>query len=163
MTLDKSDTEAKMEVMVTLGVPYTEEDIANAQTDMLAQGTQIEKNLYTDPDFAEAYEADKKAGGEDFVEMRNREIVALIAYLQRLGTDIKVKEKQKQQSKLKRHVKIRKKSFGQYCRCRNIPNPIITYILWFFCSLFWWVITAKKDYIKTVSNIPLDNQNDTTL
>ena len=88
-TLYKSDIEAKMEVMVTLGVPYTDEDIANAQTQMLEQGTQIEKNLYTDPDFAEAYEASKKNGGADFVEMRNREIVAVIAYLQRLGTDIK--------------------------------------------------------------------------
>ena len=28
--------------------------------------------------------------GQEFVEMRNREVVALIAYLQRLGTDIKV-------------------------------------------------------------------------
>ena len=90
--LDKSLTEAKMEVMVTLGVPYTEEDIANAQQSMLDQGTQIEKNLYSDPDFAETYEADKQAGGQDFVEMRNREIVAIIAYLQRLGTDIKVKD-----------------------------------------------------------------------
>ncbi|AUC76931.1 MULTISPECIES: cytochrome-c oxidase, cbb3-type subunit I [Flavobacteriaceae] len=88
-TLYKSDIEDKMKVMVTLGVPYTDEDIANAQTDMLAQGTKIEKNLYTDPDFAEAYEASKKKGGADFVEMRNREIVAVIAYLQRLGTDIK--------------------------------------------------------------------------
>ena len=49
--------------MVTLGVPYTDEEIANAQQAMLDQGTQIEKNLYTDPDFAEGYEADKKAGG----------------------------------------------------------------------------------------------------
>jgi cytochrome c oxidase cbb3-type subunit I/II len=48
------------------------------------------KNLYNDPDFAKAYEASKKNGGTDFVEMRNREIVAVIAYLQRLGTDIKV-------------------------------------------------------------------------
>ncbi|MBO6607017.1 cytochrome-c oxidase, cbb3-type subunit I [Psychroserpens sp.] len=90
--LDKSQTEAKMRAMVTLGVPYSEDDIANAQESMLAQGTQIEKNLYTDPDFAKTYEADKAAGGEDFIEMRNREIVAIIAYLQRLGTDIKVKE-----------------------------------------------------------------------
>jgi cytochrome c oxidase cbb3-type subunit I/II len=88
--LDKSHTETKMNVMVKLGVPYTEEEIANAQQHMLEQGTQIEKNLYSDPDFAETYEADKQAGGEDFIEMRNREIVALIAYLQRLGTDIKV-------------------------------------------------------------------------
>jgi len=90
--LDKSLTEAKMRTMVKLGVPYSDEDIANAQQMMLEQGTQIQKNLYTDPDFAETYEADKAAGGAEFIEMRNREIVALIAYLQRLGTDIKVKD-----------------------------------------------------------------------
>jgi len=90
--LDKSLTEAKMKAMVALGVPYSEEDIANAQQMMLEQGAQIEKNLYTDPDFADVYEADKAAGGPEFIEMRNREIVALIAYLQRLGTDIKVKD-----------------------------------------------------------------------
>ncbi|MDG5492180.1 cytochrome-c oxidase, cbb3-type subunit I [Psychroserpens sp. SPM9] len=90
--LDKSQTEAKMQTMVSLGVPYTEEDIANAQKSMEAQGLQIEQNLYTDPDFVETYEADKKAAGDAFVEMRNREIVAIIAYLQRLGTDIKVKD-----------------------------------------------------------------------
>jgi cytochrome c oxidase cbb3-type subunit I/II len=90
--LDKSQTEAKMKVMVTLGVPYADEEIANVQQLMDAQGTQIEKNLYTDPDFASTYEADKQAGGDAFIEMRNREIVAVIAYLQRLGTDIKVKD-----------------------------------------------------------------------
>ncbi|RLJ68664.1 cytochrome c oxidase cbb3-type subunit I/II [Lacinutrix venerupis] len=92
--LDKSLTEAKMEAMVTLGVPYTKEDISKAQKWMTEQGTQIEKNLYSDPDFAKTYEADKKyakENGEDFVEMRNREVVAVIAYLQRLGTDIKIK------------------------------------------------------------------------
>jgi cytochrome c oxidase cbb3-type subunit I/II len=75
-------------------VPYTDEEIVNAQKQMLEQGTQIEKNLYNDPDFAKNYEADKKAAAEQskaFIEMRNREIVALIAYLQRLGTDIKIK------------------------------------------------------------------------
>ena len=90
--LDKSLTEAKMKAMVKLGVPYTKEDIANVQQAMLEQGIEIEKNLYTNPDFAKTYEADKNAGGETFVEMRNREIVALIAYLQRLGTDIKVQD-----------------------------------------------------------------------
>ncbi|WP_033961463.1 cytochrome-c oxidase, cbb3-type subunit I [Psychroserpens jangbogonensis] len=90
--LDKSLTEAKMEAMVTLGVPYTEDEIANAQQSMLEQGTKIEENLYSDPDFAKNYEADKQAGGQEFIEMRNREIVAIIAYLQRLGTDIKVKD-----------------------------------------------------------------------
>lgn len=90
--LDKSQTEAKMRTMVKLGVPYSEEDIANAQQSMTEQGTMIETNLYSDPDFAESYEADKQAGGDEFIEMRNREIVALIAYLQRLGTDIKIKD-----------------------------------------------------------------------
>ena len=92
--LDKSKTEDKMRAMQKLGVPYTVEDIERAQQWMLEQGTQIEQNLYTDPDFADTYESDKKyaqENGEDFVEMRNREIVALIAYLQRLGTDIKIK------------------------------------------------------------------------
>ncbi|NNM07907.1 MAG: cytochrome-c oxidase, cbb3-type subunit I, partial [Flavobacteriaceae bacterium] len=91
--LDKSMTEKKMEAMVTLGVPYTEEEIARAQEWMLEQGTQIEENLFSDPDFAKTYEADKQAaasGGQEFIDMRNREVVALIAYLQRLGTDIKV-------------------------------------------------------------------------
>ena len=92
--LDKSKTEDKMRAMQKLGVPYTVEDIERAQQWMLEQGTQIEQNLYTDRDFADTYESDKKyaqENGEDFVEMRNREIVALIAYLQRLGTDIKIK------------------------------------------------------------------------
>lgn len=43
--------------------------------------------------------------------------------------------------------------------------PIISLIIFFsfFVVLFWWVITAKKDYIKTVSNLPLDNQKETEL
>jgi cytochrome c oxidase cbb3-type subunit I/II len=94
-TLDKSETEAKMKVMVSLGVPYTPEDIENAQASMATQGERIEKSLYSDPDFVTAYEADKKyakENGEPFTDMRDREVVALIAYLQRLGTDIKIKD-----------------------------------------------------------------------
>jgi cytochrome c oxidase cbb3-type subunit I/II len=92
---DRDNIQGKMEAMVTLGVPYTEEDIANAVASMDEQATQIEKNLYSEPDFAKNYEEDKKnaaENGEEFIEMRDREIVAMIAYLQRLGTDIKVKE-----------------------------------------------------------------------
>ena len=93
--LDRSQTQQKMEAMVTLGVPYTTEEIARAEEWMNEQATQIEKNLYTDPDFAKNYEEDKKyakESGLDFIEMRDREVIALIAYIQRLGTDIKVKE-----------------------------------------------------------------------
>jgi cytochrome c oxidase cbb3-type subunit I/II len=95
--LDKSDTQTKMRAMQTLGVPYSDEEVANAEKWMLEQGTKIEENLYSDPDFASTYEADKKYASEndlEFTEMRNREIVALIAYLQRLGTDIKAKDLQ---------------------------------------------------------------------
>ncbi len=91
--LNKSNTETKMRALSKIGVPYTEEEIERAQQWMDEQGTKIEKNLYSDPDFATTYEADKKYAkdnGEEFIEMKNREIVAVIAYLQRLGTDIKV-------------------------------------------------------------------------
>ncbi|MDD2986870.1 cytochrome-c oxidase, cbb3-type subunit I [Flavobacterium sp.] len=93
--MDHSIIQKKMEVMVTLGVPYSDEEIKNALQNIDAQGTKIEKSLFSDPDFAKSYEESKKkalARGEEFVPMKNREIVALIAYLQRLGTDIKVKE-----------------------------------------------------------------------
>ena len=90
---DRSAVEDKMRAMVTLGVPYSEEEIAGAQASMAAQATQVEKNLYGDPEFARSYEEEKKYAldnGLPFVEMRDREIVSMIAYLQRLGTDIKI-------------------------------------------------------------------------
>lgn len=43
--------------------------------------------------------------------------------------------------------------------------PLISLVIFFtfFVVLFWWVITAKKEYITKVSNIPLDNpQNNQT-
>ena len=41
--------------------------------------------------------------------------------------------------------------------------PLISLVIFFtfFVTLFWWVFTAKKDYINTVSRIPLDeHKND---
>ena len=94
---DRSNIKTKMETMVSLGVPYSEDEITNAVASMDAQAQKIEKNLYSDPDFEANYEKGKqkaKANGVAFVEMRDREIVSLIAYLQRLGTDIKIKDNQ---------------------------------------------------------------------
>ena len=36
--------------------------------------------------------------------------------------------------------------------------PMISLIIFFtfFVALFWWVFTAKKDYINKVSKMPLD-------
>lgn len=39
--------------------------------------------------------------------------------------------------------------------------PIISMLIFFtfFVILFYWVVTAKKEYIDNVSNIPLENDN----
>lgn len=43
--------------------------------------------------------------------------------------------------------------------------PMISLLIFFifFVVLFYWVFTAKKEYIRTVSNIPLDNQKNIKL
>ncbi|MBT4088651.1 MAG: cytochrome-c oxidase, cbb3-type subunit I [Deltaproteobacteria bacterium] len=74
--LDTSNTKAKMKVMKVLGVPYTNREINYAV--MLLQD--------------QAGEIDKRLGKNDNVNTARKEIVALIAYLQRLGTDIKSKK-----------------------------------------------------------------------
>jgi len=93
--MDHSLIEKKMQVMVTLGVPYTPEEIKNAKASIEEQSAKIEASLHNDPDFVKSYEESKKNAavrGEKFVPMKDREIVALIAYLQRLGADLKVKK-----------------------------------------------------------------------
>ncbi|HLW33635.1 MAG TPA: hypothetical protein VKX40_15340 [Aequorivita sp.] len=48
----------------------------------------------------------------------------------------------------------------------NIDNvqiyPMISLLIFFifFVGLFIWVITAKKEHIEEVSNIPLENNNE---
>jgi cytochrome c oxidase cbb3-type subunit I/II len=96
--MDISLTEKKMKAMQTLGVPYTDAQIANGQKDLRTQALKIEESLKSDPDFVKSYDDSKKkaeARGEKFVPMNEREIVALIAYVQRLGTDIKAKDNTK--------------------------------------------------------------------
>ncbi len=79
--LNASDIEAKMNGLATLGVPYTDKEIANAKQSIITQAKKIETSLRQDPEFVKNY------GNSN---IQNKEIVALIAYLQRLGTDIKV-------------------------------------------------------------------------
>lgn len=67
--LNTSDIEAKMNAHVVLNVPYTETDIENAQTSMRSQASQIGERL----------------AAEGITGMENKEIVAMIAYLQRMG------------------------------------------------------------------------------
>ena len=75
-TLDTSLTEKKIAVMRKLGVPYTDEDEQNALTDLRNQAVEIRDNLKE----------------SDIDVSDDKEIIALIAYLQRLGTDILEKE-----------------------------------------------------------------------
>ena len=73
--LDISDTEAKIRVLQQLGTPYPAGFAQRANEDLREQAAQIVKNLRQDGIKGEALE--------------QKEIIALIAYLQRLGTDIK--------------------------------------------------------------------------
>jgi cytochrome c oxidase cbb3-type subunit I/II len=75
--LDTSNTAAKIQVMIALGVPYAKgfDKIANRQ--LTEQSDSIASSL-------------KKDGIET---LSSKEIVAIIAYLQRLGTDIKGEKK----------------------------------------------------------------------
>ena len=76
-----------MRTMVTLGVPYTDQEIADAMKSIDAQSSKIEAKLLTNPDIKKAF------GNDTAAPLKDREIVALIAYLQRLGTDTQVKSK----------------------------------------------------------------------
>ncbi len=78
--LDVSSTADKMNAMVKLGVPYTQFEVDKALYLLRNQASEIMVNLNQDPEF-------KKAYGDSNIQ--DKEIVALIAYLQRLGTDIK--------------------------------------------------------------------------
>lgn len=84
--LDTKRTLKKMEVMVDLGVPYSEDDISNGLSALDKQAQEIAVRLLEDPQFADAYNNEER--NDAFVPLKDREIVALIAYMQRLGTDL---------------------------------------------------------------------------
>ncbi len=72
--LDLSTTQAKMNALRIVGVPYSNEEIERANDDLMAQAQLI---------------ADDLAANQINVRP-DSEVIALIAYLQRLGTDIRV-------------------------------------------------------------------------
>ncbi len=85
-TLDTAYTAQKMKVLQGLGVPYTDEEIAQADRLRYAQAAAIAADLNADPTIK---------------VHPNEEIVALIAYLQRLGTDIKLAPKEEREALMK--------------------------------------------------------------
>ena len=83
--IDTSSTAAKIRAMQTLGVPYPEGFDAIANKDLEKQAQAIYETL--------RLEEDKLLLGEEGLQPQH-EIIAVIAYLQRLGHDLEV-EKQK--------------------------------------------------------------------
>jgi cytochrome c oxidase cbb3-type subunit I/II len=75
--IDTSTTEAKIKAMQTLGVPYPAGYASVANRDLTKQADEISKDLL--------------ASGIETAS--NKEIIAMIAYLQRLGVDIKGQNK----------------------------------------------------------------------
>ena len=66
---------ARLAALRAAGVPYSQTEIDDAESDALAQGRMIAEEIETQ-------------GGGAIVP--DRQIIALVAYLQRLGTDIKL-------------------------------------------------------------------------
>lgn len=75
-TLDTSTTPAKIRAMRSLGVPYEKDYDKYANQDLVKQANAITEDLLNNGAPAEP----------------DKDIIALIAYLQRLGTDIKVNQ-----------------------------------------------------------------------
>lgn len=92
--LDRSQMVDKIKLMKnTFDVPYTKAQIDSADQWADNQAAYIVKQIYSEAnDVKEAYEQRKAAEGASFTPLEKKEIVALIAYLQRLGTDIKTTE-----------------------------------------------------------------------
>jgi cytochrome c oxidase cbb3-type subunit I/II len=76
-----------------VGVPYTDAEIASAKVSMQKQAKEIAAAIYKEAaDVKMAMDKQKNERKESFVPLEEREIVALVSYLQRLGTDIKSAE-----------------------------------------------------------------------
>lgn len=53
-------------------------------------------------------------------------------------------------------LKFVKKHMETIAGIELYPIISLTIFFTFFVLLFWWVFTAKKDYIKKVSQLPFD-------
>jgi cytochrome c oxidase cbb3-type subunit I/II len=69
----------RVRAMVTLGVPYSPEDVAGAEDAARAQAVQL---------YAQLLDQGGVTRLEDGTPIENTKVFALIAYLERLGTDI---------------------------------------------------------------------------
>lgn len=74
--LDTSLTSGKIRTMKSLGAPYTKEEVEHSKDSLRKQALRITEDLYSQ-------------GVKQTPDLDKKEIIALIAYLQRLGKDIK--------------------------------------------------------------------------
>ena len=85
-------TEKKINAMRTLGVPYPERYAAISVSDLKKQALLIATDIVSNIPGQKLSESQKQ---EKINSIVNKEIIAMIAYLQRLGTDIKPKTSKK--------------------------------------------------------------------
>ncbi len=88
--LDIAITPAKIRAMQTLGVPYPAGFDAQANTELQAQAKKIADGLSNDDQIKKLASVSEEI---DLKNIQKKEIIALIAYLQRIGTDIKGEKK----------------------------------------------------------------------
>lgn len=94
-TLDTELTMDKLQALAAIGVPYEGDDFDQEKVfaGMDKQAQEIEARIFNEsPDLKDLYAKKQAKEGDNFVPLHKREIVALIAYLQRLGTDLSSEE-----------------------------------------------------------------------
>ncbi len=84
--------ENKINAMKTMGVPYPENYDKKALSDLKKQANEIAVDIVNNIPGKKLSDAEK---AEKVKSIENKEIIAIIAYLQRLGTDIKPKPTKK--------------------------------------------------------------------
>ena len=87
--LDNKDLKVKLRVMQSLNVPYSDDYVEQAYEHYNLQSEQIANNLLKDKDIEKMENNFKKEKGDKYIPLKETEIVALIAYLQKLGIGLK--------------------------------------------------------------------------
>ncbi len=140
--LDRSKMVDKIKLMKnSFDVPYTQAQIDSADTWADNQASLIVGQIYAEAaDVKKAYEDKKAAEGADFTPLEKKEIVALIAYLQRLGTDIKTTEIKTASTKYQ-------------------TLALILFLL-LFLGITYYVFSRPKKYYDEEASAPLDDDNE---
>ncbi|MDL1913611.1 MAG: cytochrome-c oxidase, cbb3-type subunit I [Bergeyella sp.] len=92
--LDRTETTKKILLMKNaFDIPYSKGQIDSIDSWVDNQAKKIVNEIYSEaPDIKEQFDKEKIKKGADFIPLEKREITALIAYLQKLGTDIETTE-----------------------------------------------------------------------